>query len=108
MKDGLGNKFCYYMYGKERLDYFTYNHQKRGIPLDSPVAVHASEAEWMKTCDALCHEKVGHGDMELLKGHTLVYANNMTPGQDHFNTIDNEWSHITYYPEVDDMCHGCK
>lgn len=117
MKDVAGNKFCYHFEGKEKFDYFTYNGQKRGVPLDSKVAVHYSEKQVEKKCEDLCFLRCGvPGGMEMLKGLSLHYAEQNTPGQDRFHsgtpelgtTSDNEWSRIAYYPEVDDMCHGCR
>ncbi|KAL6717034.1 hypothetical protein ACLMJK_004948 [Lecanora helva] len=107
-KDPAGNKFCYHYQGKEKFDFFTWNHQTRKIPLDSPVAIHDTEAQVYDKCQALCHDKVGNGDMQMLTGRSLVYANQNTPNRDKFGPWDNEWSHISYYPEIDDMCHGCK
>ncbi len=107
MKDQFGNKFCYILNGKERKDRFKYNHQMRGLPIDSPGEKHASEAQVEETCGKICHsDKVG--GLDMLKGIALVHANHVTPTQDRFNAADNEWSHISYYPKIDDMCDGCK
>ena len=110
MKDWSGNKFCYHYWGKEKFDKFSWNGQLRGLPLNSKAAKHPSVAEQYDRCEYLCHYKVGNdnGEMEILHGRSMVYAEHKTPPQDRFHEGDNEWSHIAYYPEVDDMCHGCK
>jgi len=108
MKDPAGNKFCYYMFGKEKFDHFTYNGQMRGVPFRSKVAIHDSEAQVTQKCEALCHDKVGDGDMEMLRGRSLLYVNGLAPIRDRMNVRDEEWSHIAFYPEVDDMCQGCR
>jgi len=107
MKDQFGNQFCYILNGKERKDRFKYNHQMRGLPMNSPGEKHASEAHVEETCEKICRsDKVG--GLDMMKGIALVHANHATPRQDKFNVVDNEWSHISYYPEIDDMCVGCK
>lgn len=105
MKDAADNKFCYIINGKEKFDKFKYNHQMRGLPLDDPRAMHVSEEKVEERCDKLCHDKVG--GLEMLKGIALVHAIHVTPDQDRFHDVDNEWSHVSYYPEIDDMCPGC-
>lgn len=75
--------------------------------MNSPGEKHASEALVEETCGRLCgSDKVG--GLEMLKGIALKYANQKTPTQDKFHAHDNEWSHISFYPEIDDMCRNCK
>ena len=116
-KDPAGNKFCYYFGGNERKDYFFWNHQKRGIPLSSQYAQVTPKEELIEKCDALCNDRCGKlGTMEMLKGLSLFYAEQAAPGLNRWHggypgigfPSTNEWSHIAFYPEVDDMCHGCR
>ena len=109
MHDSHGNKFCYHYSGRERFDLFSFNGQNRGIPVNSPVAIHESPGRVYATCQSLCRERVGpYPDMDILYGRSMRAANLETPDQDWFHNSDNEWSHIAYYPEIDDMCHGCR
>ena len=108
MKDARGNEFCYRFFGRESFDFFTFNGQQRKIPLGSPFAKVDSKTQVEEKCSKLCHDKVGYGDMEMLKGRSLVFAEQSTPHQNKWHPGMNEWSHSAYYPEIDDMCHGCK
>ena len=100
-----GGTFCYELNGKESLDRFTYNGQRRGLPVNKHEVWESSDKVREK-CDALCHDI--SIDMRMMIGRAVRYANTITPKRDRLNSRDNEWSHITFYPEVDDMCHGCK
>lgn len=75
--------------------------------MNSPGEKPASEALVEETCDRLCSSPKVWG-LEMLKGIALVYANQKTPDQDKFHAGDNEWSHISFNPEIDDMCRNCK
>ena len=109
MKDSHHNKFCYHYSGRERFDQFSFNGQYRGLPLDSPVAIREPVENVKRKCQSLCREQLGSNPaMDLLNGRSMYAAEKATPPENRFHSGDNEWSHIAYYPEVDDMCHGCR
>ena len=106
LKDHAGDKYCYELNGKEAFDRFSYNHQKRGLPPNS-YKIQESGSRVLERCNTCCYGKVGR-DMRMLEGRAIRYANAIAPNRDRLNWRDNEWSHIAFYPEVDDMCYGCK
>lgn len=102
-----GDRFCYILSSRETLDNFKFNRQMRALPVSSPGEKHASEALVEETCERLCGSDKVEG-LEELKGIAFGYANGKTPNQDKFHARDNERGHISFYPEIGDMCRNCK
>lgn len=97
------NSFCYELNSREGWDFFFYNKQKRGIP---KYARKEPKERVEEICGNLCRDKLG--GLNMLKGMALVNAHQRVPASDLYNWNDDEWSHVAFYPEVDDMCPGCK